>query len=288
VFTQQVAGRVKARLIDPGDRGPVLAYLARDARENLYLLDLAARLADPPAPGEMRTEIVVAWRSGGIVGVAALRPSVVLDARVEPEAIDAFLPYLEAMGVGLVKSGVASVDLLWARLGRKRRRPVRIDRIETAYALRPEQARWPAPATGATVRPATGADLDALVLAARESLREEGRPDPFAGNPSGFRRWVEGRVDRARVVETEGRVAFAAYADVRRPEGWLLQGVYTWPERRRRGLASAGVSGLCREAFAAGADHVQLAVVEDNAAGRRLYEGLGFRAFAKLRTILFT
>jgi ribosomal protein S18 acetylase RimI-like enzyme len=288
VFTHHVAGRGKARLLDPGDRGPVLAYLARDARENLYLLDLTARLADPPAPGEMRTEIVGAWRDGGIVGVAALRPSVVLDARVEPEAVDALLPYLEAMGVGLVKSGAASVDLLWARLGRKRRRPVRIDRIETAYALRPEHARLRAPAAGETVRPATRADLDALVLAARESLREEGRPDPFAGNPSGFRRWVEGRIDRARVVETEGRVGFAAYADVRRPEGWLLQGVYTWPERRRRGLASAGVSALCREAFAAGADHVQLAVVEDNAAGRRLYEGLGFRAFARLRTILFT
>jgi RimJ/RimL family protein N-acetyltransferase len=32
---------------------------------------------------------------------------------------------------------------------------------------------------------------------------------------------------------------------------------------------------------------VQLAVVEGNAAAERLYEGLGFRPFARLRTILF-
>ena len=99
--------------------------------------------------------------------------------------------------------------------------------------------------------------------------------------------WVRGRVARARVVELEGRVAMVGYADVQREEGWLLQGIYTWPDCRQRGLASFGVSELCHEAFAAGANHVQLAVVEGNTAARRLYEGLGFKPYAKLRTILF-
>ena len=143
-----------------------------------------------------------------------------------------------------------------------------VDRIETAYALDREYARLatrrPRPA-----RPAAGTDLDALVFAARESLREEDRPDPFAGDARGFRRWVRGRVARARVIEDEGRVVFVGYADVQRPEGWLLQGIYTWPEVRGRGFATAGVSDLCREAFAAGADHVQLAVVEGNVPGVR-------------------
>ena len=34
--------------------------------------------------------------------------------------------------------------------------------------------------------------------------------------------------------------------------------------------------------------HVQLAVIDGNEAGRALYEGLGFKPFGKLRTILFT
>ncbi len=288
MFTHDMAQGVEARLLEPGEREVVLAYLARDARANLLLLDLTERMGFPPSPGEMKTEIVAAWRGGEIVGVAGLRPSVVLDARVGPEAVEAFLPYLAALGVGLVKSAVSVVDLLWAHLGRERLRHVLIDRTETSYAVRADQVRLQAPRAGETVRPAAEADLESLVMAARESLREEQRPDPFAGDTHGFRRWVRGRVERARVVETRGRIGFTAYADVRRPDGWLLQGVYTWPELRRRGLATTGVSALCREAFAAGADHVQLAVVDDNPAGRCLYERMGFEPFAKLRTILFT
>ena len=76
--------------------------------------------------------------------------------------------------------------------------------------------------------------------------------------------------------------------DVQCPRGWLLQGVFTWPEHRRRGLAAAGVSELCRRAFASGGAHVQLAVIEGNEAAERLYEGLGFQRFARLRTLLFS
>jgi predicted GNAT family acetyltransferase len=78
-----------------------------------------------------------------------------------------------------------------------------------------------------------------------------------------------------------------AYADVRRPEGWLIQGVYTWPEVRRRGFARRGMDSVIREAFASGATHVQLAVVQGNDRASRLYEKLGFQAFSELRTILF-
>jgi len=78
------------------------------------------------------------------------------------------------------------------------------------------------------------------------------------------------------------------YADVRCPRGWLLQGVFTWPELRRHGLAAAGVSELCRRAFGSGAAHVQLAVIEGNRPAEKLYERLGFRRFARLRTLLFS
>jgi RimJ/RimL family protein N-acetyltransferase len=162
-----------------------------------------------------------------------------------------------------------------------------VDRIEIAYAVRSEEATLRPPRAAEVARPGTEADLEPLVVAARESLREEQRPDPFAGDANGFRRWVRGRVRRARVVESRGRIHFAGYADVCRREGWLIQGVYTWPEVRRHGYATTGISYMCQEAFAAGADHVQLAVVEDNIAGRALYRRLGFSPFAKLRTILF-
>ena len=177
--------------------------------------------------------------------------------------------------------------MLWERLSGRRGRRSIVDRNETAYVLERGSTRFVDPHPDGRARPALKADLDPLVYAARESLREEDRPDPFAGDARSFRRWVRGRVARARVMESDGRIMFVGYADVQRLEGWLLQGIYTWPEARRRGFAAAGTSQLCREAFAAGAGHVQLAVVEGNQPAQALYEGLGFEPFGRLRTILF-
>ena len=283
-----MAASVESRLVGIADRETAMHFLSRDAVANLFLLDLAARLGAPPVPGETRTKIVAAWRDDEIVGMAGLHPTVILDANAGEEAIEVFIPYLEQIRVGLVKSLVPTVDLLWREFSARSSRRVIVDRIEIAYALYEGDSKRIEARAGEFARRATDADLDDLVVAALESLREEGRPDPFVGDAEGFRRWVRGRVPRARVVETAGRAAMVGYADVQRPEGWLLQGIYTWPDDRKRGFASFGVSELCREAFAAGANHVQLAVVEGNTAAQRLYEGLGFRPFAKLRTILFT
>jgi ribosomal protein S18 acetylase RimI-like enzyme len=279
---------LQSRMLGIADREAALGYLARDRVANLFLLDLTARLGSPPQPGEAPTEIVGTWRDGGLVGVSGLRPNVILDASAGGEIVDALVPYLEGLSVGLVKSFAPAVDELWSQLERRRGRRAIIDRIETAYALRERDARLVEAGRDERCRRAAKADLADLVVAARESLREESRPDPFSGDVKGFRRWVRGRVSRARVVESSGRVTMVGYADVQRREGWLLQGIYTWPDCRRRGLGALGVSGLCREAFDAGADHVQLAVVDGNDPARRLYEGMGFRPFAKLRTILFT
>jgi ribosomal protein S18 acetylase RimI-like enzyme len=271
------------------DRLPeALALLARAPRDNLLLLDLAARLGEPPPPGEMATELVGAFRGDELLGVATLRPTIAFDARIEPEVLDALLPLLEALDVGLVKSDPRCVERLWSHLSLRRRHRVWVDRFETCYAVDRSAARLVPCAAGRTARTAGDADLEPLVYAARESLREEDRPDPFAGDLRGFRRWVRGRIPRARVVESAGQISFVGYADVQRDEGWLLQGIYTWPEARRRGFAATGTSSLCEEAFGSGADHVQLAVVDGNDAAQRLYESLGFKPFGRVRTILFT
>jgi RimJ/RimL family protein N-acetyltransferase len=281
-----VSRRLTVRRLGRAERDAALAYLERSPRLNLVLIDMALRLGEPPAPGELRGELAGAFRGERLVGVAAVQPSVVLDATAERAALEALFPHLAGAGTGLVKSTEDVVAPLWAWLDERGRRAL-LDRIEIGYALEPGAARLTSPEPGVRVRPARSEDLGDLVEAARASLREEDRPDAFEGDPIGFRRWVRTRIPRATVAECDGRVAFVGYADVRCPRGWLLQGVYTWPSWRRRGLAAAGVSDICRRAFAAGADHVQLAVVEGNTAAERLYERLGFRAFARLRTLLF-
>jgi ribosomal protein S18 acetylase RimI-like enzyme len=279
--------RVIARRIKPELRDEALALLERDPVGNLLLIDLVLRLASPPSPGEAATELLGAWRGDELLAVAALRPTLVFSV-APPEILAAFFPFLESIGIGLMKSSTDVIDPIWQYLARKRRRYVMLDRLETAYVLRAGDANLLARLDDGTTRAAFAADLDALVVAARESLREEDRPDPFSGDVAGFKRWVRGRVERARVVERAGRVVCVGYADVRLTTGWLLQGIYCWPEARRRGFATAGVADLCREAFAAGADHVQLAVVDGNTAGVRLYESLGFKPVGRLRTVLFS
>jgi len=277
----------RARRLGPRDRAEACARLARRRRENLLLLELAAHLGLAPGPGEMRAELLGVWEEGELAGVAAVRPSILLDAGMPPAALEAVLPHLQGVAAGLIKSHPSLVAPCWARLSARGRRAL-VDRAETACAVDPGQASLEGVPAGLAIRPAREEDLPALVEAARASLREEGRPDPFDGDPEGFRRWVRGRASRATVVEeAHGRIAFVGYADVQRPEGWLLQGVYTWPARRRRGLGAVGVSALCRSAFRAGADHVQLSLVDGNLAAERLYARLGFTPFARLRTILF-
>jgi RimJ/RimL family protein N-acetyltransferase len=281
-----VTRRLTVRRLRPRERDAALARLAPEPRDNLLLLDAIHALGSAAVPGESRSDVIVALDGRAIAGVASLQPSLAVEAGADPDVLTAFLPHLASIGAGLLKVGAPTAEPIWRALRRAGRRAV-LDRYETAYALAPAEAESVSAPAAARVRPAITADLEALVHAARASLREESRPDPFEGDPDGFRRWVAGRIARATVVEWNGTLAFVGYADVQRGEGWLLQGVYTWPEARRRGLAAAGVSALCRRAEDAGARHVQLAVVEGNTPAESLYERLGFRPFGRLRTILF-
>jgi RimJ/RimL family protein N-acetyltransferase len=278
---------LRVRTLRERDQPAALAYLDRAPLLNLALADLVTRLGESKPAEAARPEVLGAWRGRELAGLAGIAPSVVFDASAERDVLEAFFPHLVRVGSGLVKSTEEVVAPLGEWLAAQGRR-VLLDRIEIGFALEPEGARLDDATPPLRVRNATLADLDLLVEAARQSLLEENRPDPSESDPLGFRRWVKSRVSRAVVVEREGTLGFVGYADVRSSRGWLLQGVFTWPALRRSGLAAVGVSELCRRAFASGSAHVQLAVIEGNEPAERLYERLGFRRFARLRTLLFS
>jgi len=279
-------GRLRARRLGPDDRGTALALLRRDEEANLVLIDFVDRLGRALGPGEVPPQIYGAWDGDRLAAVAALRPSIVVSDGAPEEAFDVFVPLVLRVPSGLAKCDRHQVAPIWDAL-REAGRVASIDRIEIAYRLRPEAMVAAAAGLPGVARPARPEELEELVYAARASLWEEDRPDPAEGDPVGFQRWVQGRLPRARIVSEGGRTVFVAYADIRRREGWLVQGVYTWPDCRRRGFARRGMDSVVREAFASGAGHVQLAVVEGNDRAARLYEQLGFEPFAELRTVLF-
>ncbi len=277
---------IRARILREADRAQAVEFLCLDADQNLILLDFVDKLGRVPGQGEMPPQIHGAFDGDRLLGLALLRPCVALSWGVPDRVLEALLPHLLRVPSGLMKGECRPVARTWQALEALGRRST-IDRIEIAFRLTPDRIVAAEPALPGVARAARPEDLEELVYAARASLWEEDRPDPAAGDPIGFRRWVESRLSHARIVSDRGHMVFVAYADVCRPEGWLIQGVYTWPEARRRGFARRGIDSMVREAFASGASHVQLAVVEGNRRASALYCELGFEKFAELRTILF-
>jgi len=115
---------IEARLLEPSDLDAVQQHLARDARANLLLIDLVARLGQPPAPGEMRSQVAIAEQEGEIRGVVALRPTVVFDAGTDLEALDALVPFFEPLGVDWQESAAADVERYRRRLDTACREPL--------------------------------------------------------------------------------------------------------------------------------------------------------------------
>jgi len=281
-----LGGRLRARRLSPRDRPAALECLLAARDENLVLIDQVERLADAELGDEPPPQLHGAFAGDHLTAVAALRPGIALSHDLDAKAMAALQPMLLRVPSGLLKSERRAVGALWDAFAAHGREAI-IDRIEIAYRLASSSGAIDDDGLPGLARPARASDLSELVHAARASLWEEQRPDPAESDPIGFARWVESRLGRARVVCAEGRVVFVAYADVRRAHGWLIQGVYTWPDARRRGYARKGMHALLREAFAAGASHVQLAVVTGNERASRLYRKLGFEPFSELRTILF-
>ena len=101
--------------------------------------------------------------------------------------------------------------------------PRLLDRMETAYVVRESEVRLRDVRSHERARAAVPGDLEPLIVAARESLREEDRPDPFSGDVRGFKRWVRGRVPRARVVESfVSEVAERVHARGKKLGGYLF------------------------------------------------------------------
>jgi predicted GNAT family acetyltransferase len=66
-----------------------------------------------------------------------------------------------------------------------------------------------------------------------------------------------------------------------------IQGVWTAPEWRGRGLARAGVAAVVRDALRRVAPSVSLYVNDYNTSARRVYERCGFQQVGTFATVLF-
>ncbi|TMC50986.1 MAG: GNAT family N-acetyltransferase [Chloroflexi bacterium] len=140
----------------------------------------------------------------------------------------------------------------------------------------------------AEVRRAARTDLDRLVVAAAHMHREEMGIDPLTLDPSGWRGRMGLLIERGwSWVWVQGDdIVFKAELSAWTPESVQVQGVWTAPLLRGRGLATAGLAAVCREVLSTTAA-CQLYVNHYNAPALAVYRRLGFEQLADYATVIY-
>ena len=130
-------------------------------------------------------------------------------------------------------------------------------------------------------------ELDAYLPAAAAMFAEELGVSPSEGGAGHYRSRVAGliRDGRAFGVVRRGEVVFKADFGAVSPRTCQIQGVWTRPDLRGRGLGTAAMSGVLDRALAL-APSASLYVNDFNEPARRMYARLGMREIAVLSTVL--
>jgi hypothetical protein len=148
----------------------------------------------------------------------------------------------------------------------------------------------PSVAADPLVRRVRPDEVDLLFPAAVAMYTEEVGVSPL-GDDSG--RGYRGRLGEmvragrsyARIVD--GKVVFKAELAVVTRHTTQLQGVWVDPAWRGRGMATAALATVVRDALRGIAPTVSLYVNDFNAPARRVYDRLGFRQVGTFATVLF-
>ena len=258
--------------------------LADEARHNL-LLGLAGTLRDHPSVyPDYRLWLV---RDGGDVVGAALRtpPHNLVVARPDDDAVlhvlaDAIDEELPGVVGALPESEVFAAA--WsAKTGRTARRRMG----QGIYAL--ERVRPPSAVAGA-MRSA-GEDDRPLLLAWLDAFRVEALPE---GHPDAGQ--LESVVDHRLSAENAGfvlwedggPVSFAGFGGTT-PSGIRIGPVYTPPELRGRGYASALVAELSAALLADGRSFCFLYTDLANPTSNRIYERIGYERVCESAELAF-
>jgi predicted GNAT family acetyltransferase len=263
-------------------------FLLQHEAEHNVLLGICASLRGRPAPAPARGAppyLATVEDAGAVVAVAFRAPprKLLLSRTAAPDpapaaalvtgdlaAVDPALP--AALGPAAVSRAFAGE---WTRrTGRAARRALAL-RI---YAL---DAVTPPRATPGALRRATHADRDLVVAWVLAFHRELGEGDD--------RRAAE-RLAEAHLTEVgaagpasalylweDGWPVSMAAAGGATPHGIRIYLVYTPPEHRRRGYASAGVAALSRAMLDAGRRFCFLYTDLANPTTNRIYQQIGYR-----------
>jgi ribosomal protein S18 acetylase RimI-like enzyme len=250
------------------ERSVLIEFLARDPTSNLFALDLLSR-ANP---------FVRVWAAHGSTSSAIQATALVIaDGRLlvpsgTPEGCERLGAHLQSdLEVRRIIGPEASTIAFWDAHGRPQ---ARLNREHRLLELTPASFR-----DGATsgLHLAQPADVGEVLTVAAAMHEEELGSSPMQRDPVGFEKNIKNRIRRGRtfVDRIDGVLAFKVDIGSDCEFGAQLEGVYTLPALRSRGLASRGLRTLCR-ALLDRRPRVTLHVHAANQAARRAYENVGF------------
>lgn len=260
------------------------AFLAAEAAQNLFSLGVLEEHGPTGRAGGPAIQFVGHERGGAISATAFVGAggALVVPSGSDTEGAAALGAWLRRHAVVRRLVGARdAVDALWAGYGGRAARMFRAQRL---YALTADDL-------GPHVLPelvrATERDLEEMSAAAAAMQREDLGEDPLAQDPDGFTRRVLWRIRAGRTyLMRDGRkLVFKADVGTLCRYGAQLEGVWTEPAARNRGLATLAIGQLCRMLLAR-LPRITLHVNEANAPAVRVYEKVGFVPAAPFRILL--
>ncbi|MBV8067478.1 MAG: GNAT family N-acetyltransferase [Candidatus Eremiobacteraeota bacterium] len=257
-----------------------LTYLSRSPYLNVFLKHVL--LHDPEAPA--RKNVAVALADERVIGVAYCGRQLAIAA--EPEAIAAFGEYVKRhRGERMILGQRDTVRAFWEavrkwhvppRLVRDRQLVMAIDRPR----LRPYER-------STNVRHARIDEWSAVADGSAEMIRHELAYDPRLRSPE-FAEGIRQMIERELwwIGETNGRLCFFCNVGPWCDRTVQLQGIWSPPAMRGRGLATASLAAICDRLLDA-SPTLSLYVNDFNEAAIALYRRVGFEHVGDFQTILF-
>ncbi|MGD1052505.1 MAG: GNAT family N-acetyltransferase [Candidatus Dormibacteria bacterium] len=278
---QSAAGRA-----DPERRGADPHRLGADLRVPIAALLDQDRVANAFLRSELRLGAALDgwWGLGERDQLRALlmTGSVVVPWIPDPGDIPAFAGVLRQHPPRLIIGPAPAVRALTALIA-PRQRPVEVRDPQPVMVL-----DGSIPKRSVPIRLGRRDDLDRLTVAAAAMHREEMGVDPLALDPVGWRHRMATLIDRgwSYLLVEDGEIAFKVELSAWTPEVIQLQGVWTKPELRRRGVATAALTAVCAELLTE-VPVCSLYLNSYNDAAMRLYRRIGFRQVGEFATVIF-
>jgi predicted GNAT family acetyltransferase len=272
---------VRSELLSRANEAGALAYLARAPYDHVFLMYLI--LFDTSTL--TRNAIYVASGDAGVTGVAYFGRQVVLAADDEA-TVEAFARIgREHRDERMLLGPRATIAQYWSMVS-AHHRPPRVVRARQLVMmldrsmLRPHDSR-------VVGRRARMDEWTAVADNSASMIAQELEYDPLRSSPE-FTANVRGMIERGVwwVGESFGRLCFFCNIGPWSPHTAQLQGIWTPPELRGRGLATSALSAICERLLTL-SPTLSLYVNDFNTSAIALYERVGFSAVSEFQTLLF-